>query len=439
MTYKEALQYLSRFIDLEKKDTYDYNLSFKLDRMRKLCSLLGDPENAIKSIHVAGTKGKGSTAAIIQSILTASGFKTGLYTSPHLVSFRERIRINDEMISEADVCRTLDIVKDAVEKLGDDKPTFFEIYTALAFLYFKEKDVDFAVYETGLGGRLDATNVIEPLVSVITPISLDHTHILGNSLDKIALEKAGIIKEDSICVSAPQKDRALDVIEDVCKEKDAQLILVGRDIMYKETSASDEETVFDLTGLFAKVTNLHLKLLGSHQVVNAATAIGAVEALRLSGVSVQEDAIKRGVQSVRWPGRLEVVRKRSPRIILDGAQNKASADELSRSVRRLFKYKRLILVLGISKDKDIKGILRELVPIADSIILTKSKMADRAMDPESIKGLITPKTKDVSITQGIKDALDKAMSQTRPADLILVTGSLYVVGEAREILVKDEL
>ncbi len=438
MTYQEALQYLSQFIDFEKKDSYSYNLSFKLDRMRMLCSLLGDPQVGMKSIHVAGTKGKGSTAAIIQSILMVSGFRVGLYTSPHLVSFRERIRIGDEIISEEDVCAHLGTVRIAVDKMGQDKPSFFEVYTALAFLYFKDKDIDFAVYETGLGGRLDATNVIDPLVSAITPISFDHTQILGDSLAKIAMEKAGIIKEDGICVSAPQEDEALKVIDDVCAEKGSQLILVGRDIIFKDLSASDEEMVFNLTGLFGKHANLHLKLLGFHQMVNAAVAIGVVDSLRLSGISVGDDAIRKGIESARWPGRLEVVRKRSPRIILDGAQNKASADQLSRSVRRLFKYKRLILVLGVSKDKDIKGILKELVPIADSIVLTKSKLIERAMEPERIKDLITPKTKDVAVTMSTKEALDKAMSQASPSDLILVTGSLFVVGEAREILVKNE-
>ncbi len=438
MTYQEALKYLNLFVDFEKRDSYDYNLSFKLDRMRRLCSLLGDPQNDVKSIHVAGTKGKGSTCAIIQSILVHAGFKTGLYTSPHLVSFRERIRIGDDVISESEVCRLLAVVKEAVDKLGDDKPTFFEVYTALAFLYFRDNDVDIAVYETGLGGRLDATNVIEPLVSVITPISFDHTHILGQSLSKIASEKAGIIKEGSICVSSPQEGAALKEIDSICSAKLSQLVLVGRDIIIREVSASDEESVFDIKGLFGKYTNLHLKLLGFHQIVNAATAIGAVEALRLSGISVDADAIKRGVESARWPGRLEVVRKRSPRIILDGAQNKASADELSRSVRKLFKYKRLILVLGISKDKDIKGILKELVPISDAIILTKSKLVERAMDPEAIKGMITPIDKVISVTLSTKDALDKAMSVAKPSDLVLITGSLFVVGEAREILVKDE-
>lgn len=438
MTYREALRYLSQFINYENKDGYDYKLSFKLDRMRDLCFLLGEPHKGIRAIHVAGSKGKGSTAELIRSILTNAGFRTGLYTSPHLHSFRERIRIGNELIPENDVGELIGTVKAAVDKMGYNKPSFFEAYTALAFLYFKKEKVHFAVYEVGLGGRLDATNVIDSLVSVITPISYDHMNILGETLAKIAYEKAGIIKQDGLCVSAPQEKEALAVIEGVCEEKNAQLVLVGRDISYKELKASDEKEVFSVSGFFGEYENLHMKLLGAHQVINAAVAIGAIEALRLSGVSVEKEAIKRGVQSVRWPGRLEVVRKRSPRIVLDGAQNKASADVLARSIKRLFKYKKLILVLGVSKDKDIKGILKELVPIADSIVLTKSKVAARAMDPAGIHALITPMTKDVIVTQNVKDALEKAVKKAGPSDLVLVAGSLFVVGEARHTLIKDK-
>ncbi|MBU0606161.1 MAG: bifunctional folylpolyglutamate synthase/dihydrofolate synthase [Candidatus Omnitrophica bacterium] len=438
MTYQEALQYLNRFVNLEKKDSYDYNLSCKLDRMRRLCSLLGDPQDAVRAIHVAGTKGKGSTSVMIQSILKNAGFKTGLYTSPHLASFRERIRIDDELISEGDLGSILDTIKAAVDECAGDEPSFFEIYTVLAYIHFKSENVDFAVYETGLGGRLDATNVVEPLVCAITSISFDHTGMLGDTLEKIAYEKAGIIKNDSICVSAPQEAEALSVIEKVCTEKNAELVLVGRDIKFNELSASDEGEVFNVTALFEKYDNLHMKMLGFHQVVNATVAIGVIEGLRLSGVSVGKSAVRRGIGSVTWPGRLEVVRKRSPRIILDGAQNKASADALARSVRKLFKYGKLILVLGVSKDKDIKGILKELVPISDTIILTKSEIAERAMDPAAIHGLITPKSKDVIITRDVKDAIDKAIQKAGPSDLVLVTGSLFVVGQARKILVKDQ-
>lgn len=434
MTYPEALQYLDSFINYEKLDDYDYKKSFKLDRMRKLACLLGEPQKGIESIHVAGSKGKGSTAEIISSILKAAGFKTGLYTSPHLVSFRERIRIGDEFISEEDVSRILDRVKAVIGKMGEEGLSFFEIYTALAYLYFKEKKVDFAVYETGLGGRLDATNIIEPLAAAITPISYEHTDKLGDTLREIAAEKAGIIKDDTICVSAPQEEEALQVIKETCRKKKVRLIIVGKDILFEEVRADDKKEVFNILGLFGEYPMLELKLLGSHQIVNAASAIGVIEALRLRGIDIPFDAVRRGIENARWAGRLEIVSRR-PCVVLDGAQNRASANALAKGVKKLLRYKNLILVLGVSKDKDIKGILEELLPISGSVILTKSKVADRALDPSIIKEYIIS-DKDVSLTSNVADALEKAALKATQDDLILVTGSLFVVGEARERFVR---
>jgi dihydrofolate synthase/folylpolyglutamate synthase len=434
MNYSHALRYLDSFINYEKRDDYGYRDSFKPERMHRLVSLLGDPHKGIKCIHVAGSKGKGSTSAVIQSILTSAGFRAGLYTSPHLVSFRERIRIGDELIGEDDIGRLTDRLKPAVDGMRDERPTFFELYTALAFLYFALKKADMAVYETGLGGRLDATNVVEPLVSVITPISYEHTHLLGSTLEGIAVEKAGIIKERVVCVSAPQDDEALGAIEKACAGKDANLVLVGRDIVFEETGASDEGETFNVGGLFGDYRGLRMKLLGLHQVINAATAIGAVEALKFSGIGVDGTAIEKGVASARWPGRCELI-KGSPRVILDGAQNAASAKALVSTVKRLFKYRRLVLVLGVSRDKDIKGILKCLVGPADSIVLTRSAVAERAMDPAAIRDMITPRDKEVTVTDDVGAALKTALAKAKPQDLVLVTGSLFVVGEARSILV----
>lgn len=437
MTYKEALAYLDSFVNYEKKDSYDYSGSFKLDRMVRLASLLQDPQKSLRSVHVAGTKGKGSTCAMIHSILKEAGYRAGLYTSPHLVSFRERIRIGDELISKEDVGVFMDVVKRGVDGLGDDRPTFFEVYTALAFAYFRDKGADPVIFETGLGGRLDATNMIEPLVSVITPISRDHTDMLGDTVSKIAFEKAGIIKPGSVCVSAPQDDDALEVIRKACDERESSLVLVGRDVTFEETKADDSGEVFSVKGLFGGYKDLHMGLLGRHQVVNAAAAIGAVESLRLSGVTVSPESVRRGLGSVRWPGRLETV-KGSPRVVLDGAQNGASAAALSSAVRRLFKYRKLVLVLGVSKDKDIKGVLKELIPIADSVVVTRSSVAERAMDPSLISGMITPKEIGVAVTTCAREAMEKAFSIAAPQDLVLVTGSLFLVGEIRRILLKEE-
>lgn len=433
MTYQEATAYLESFVNYERLNSYDYRNSFKLDRMRALASLLGDPQKGIRSIHIAGTKGKGSTAAITHSILKKAGFKTALYTSPHLISFRERISINDELISEGDLLKILEKIRGAVEKMGEEeKPSFFEIYTAAAYIYFKDKKADFAVYETGLGGRLDATNIVEPLVCAITPISYDHIQILGSTLSEIAVEKAGIIKEGIICVSAPQEPEALEVIEKVCRMKGSRLILVGKDITFEETDSSDRGETFNVRGLLERYSGLELRLLGSHQVVNAATAIGIAESLSLSGIRIGRASIIEGVKDAFWPGRLEVIGE-SPLLVIDGAQNKASANALANSVKKVFldkvRYRRLILVFGASKDKDIKGMLEELMPISDSVILTKSRVWERAMEPSAIKGLMG--REDAALTSNTEDAIRMAVAMAGKDDIILATGSLFVVGEVR--------
>jgi len=434
MTYPEAVKYLESFINYEKESRYNYTSSFKLDRMRRLAEILGNPHEGIRSIHVAGTKGKGSTASFIYSILKSSGFKVGLYTSPHLVSFRERIRINDSLISEEDIALLAGKLQPAVKKLGYDAPTFFEVYTALAYLYFRKEKVNFAVYEVGLGGRLDATNIIDPLVSVITPISYEHMDKLGHSLREIAYEKAGIIKENGVSVSAPQEKEAFIEIERICREKRSKFVSVGRDITFKETGSGEEGEVFDIKGICGEYNGLKMRLLGTHQIANAATAIGAIEALGPMGIMIGEDAVREGIESARWDGRIEIAGRR-PYIILDGAQNRASARALAEAVKKIFKYDNLILVLGVSKDKDLEGILDEILPMAKNVIATRSKISERARDPSDIKEAIQKKTPDfsnITVTQNVREAMGLACTQAQERDLILVTGSLFIVGEARE-------
>ncbi len=442
MTYREALTYLDSLINYEKKTDYDYKESIKLDRMRRLLGLLDNPHKGIRSIHVAGTKGKGSTAAIIHSILMSAEYKTGLYTSPHLVSFRERIRVGDELISEGSISALLEKVKGAVEKMYDERPSFFEVYTAVAFLYFRQEGVDFAVYETGLGGRLDATNIVEPLVAVITPISYEHTDKLGDTLALIANEKAGIIKAGCVCISAPQEKEALGVIENRCSENGVKLMLVGRDITLTESGSSEDGELFSVKSFFDGYIDLETRLLGGHQLENAAAAIGAAEALRYHDIVIRNEAIRAGVSSAAWPGRFEIVGKR-PYVVLDGAQNRASARALAAAVKRIFgpdkkRYERLILVFGISNDKDIAGVLEEVAPISDTVIITKAKVAGRAAEPLFIEKKLAPikgAPRDIQLTAGVGEALDRALRMAGERGLVVVTGSLFVVGEAREILV----
>lgn len=439
MTYQEALHYLESFINYEKVDSYNYKSSLKLERMKRFAALLGDPQNCTRSIHIAGTKGKGSTASYVYSILKSAGFKTGLYTSPHLIDFRERIRINDELISEKDLSFILGGVRDIVERfMKDDRPSFFEVYTALAYLYFKEKKCDLAVYEVGMGGRLDATNIIMPLVCAITPLSYEHMDKLGNSLKEIAGEKCGIIKSGSICVSAPQDKEALEVIEKTCKERDSRLILVGKDITFEEVKSNESEEVFNVFGAYGKYPLLKSRLIGLHQMINAATAIGIIKALELKGVKISRGAVKKGIETARWPGRLEII-GRSPYIVLDGAQNRASAEVLANAIKKIFRYRKLILVLGVSKDKDVLGILQNLMPISDSIVLTKSKIVERALEPKYLKEAAgNDNIKDMSMTSNVEDALKIALSKADKGDLILVTGSLFVVGEAKVYFAKED-
>ncbi|MDD5496021.1 MAG: bifunctional folylpolyglutamate synthase/dihydrofolate synthase [Candidatus Omnitrophica bacterium] len=436
MTYPEALKYLETFIDYEKINDYDYKNSVDLERMRRLCHLLGDPQQEIKSIHIAGTKGKGSTAAFAHSILQKSGFRTGLYTSPHLISFRERIRINQDLIEEESIRRLTEKIKAVVETPRvKERPTFFEVYTALAYLYFKEQRVDFAVYEVGLGGRLDATNIIEPLVSAITPLSLEHTERLGNSLSAIAAEKAGIIKEGITCVSAPQEDEALEVIKKVCEERGSELVLIGRDVIYEELRCGPDFESFKVHGRLREYRDLKSRLLGSHQMVNAATAIGITEVLESKGIPIVTRAVSEGIEAAQWEGRLEVVGNR-PLVVFDGAQNRASAGVLAENVKKIFRHERIILVLGVSKDKDIDGMLAELLPVSNSVVLTKSALADRALEPSEIKRRMKSGM-DTRLTSNVCDAMKFALSKASPEDLVLVTGSLFVVGEAKVFMEKN--
>jgi dihydrofolate synthase/folylpolyglutamate synthase len=366
------------------------------------------------------------------SILKNFGFRTGLYISPHLITARERIRIGDELIGEEDVARLVQEMKKVVDAFPEgEKPTFFELYTMLAFLYFKEKRVDFAVYEVGMGGRLDATNIVRPLVSGITPVSYDHMKSLGARLGQIAAEKAGIIKDRVICVVSPQEGEAMGSIEASARSRHATLLRIGREIFFEEVPCGEAQEVCNIFGIFDEYPRCELSLLGEHQALNAATAVGIVEALRYSGFTVPQDAIREGLRRTEWPGRLEIV-GRDPYIVLDGAHNRASAAALAKAVRQKFRFERLFLILGVSRDKDIQGIVKELEPIADRIILTRLQVASRAAEPSEIMRYI--KRHKALSASNVQEALDIARRDVTPHDMILITGSLFLVGEAKAIL-----
>lgn len=449
MTYPQAQDYLNSFVNYEWLDSYPYKSSFKLERTQRLLRLLGNPHRTLRAIHIAGTKGKGSTCAFVANILREAGFKTGLYTSPHLVDVRERIRVlrapgsrpqapEEGIISKKDFARLIEKIKPYAERLRETKSgklSYYEILTSLAFLYFKKEECGFVVLETGIGGRLDATNAAFSLVCAITPISYEHTRLLGATLKKIAVEKAGIIKlrvqggtnRKPIVITAPQRPAVLKVIRRRAEEAGADLYEAGKDIRIKEKSRSIFGQSFDVKGIFAEYPGLKIGLLGRHQIVNAAVAIGCAESLRCFGVKISREALREGLEKTRWPGRLQVV-CRNPGVVLDAAHNRASACALKNALNKFFKFRSLILVFGVCRDKDVKGILKELIPCASRIILTRAQNP-RALAPEIIKSFIKTNARPVVLTQNPAQALEIARQSAGEKDLILVTGSLFLVGE----------
>jgi len=431
--YTDSIKYLESFIDYEKMaGPYDVQ-KWKLERVEKLLEMVGNPHHGMRFIHVAGTKGKGSTSAMIASILRESGYKVGLYISPHLIDFRERISINEEMISKDQVNYLVeklkpyvDILKAHEEQYGNI--SFFDVYTVLALLFFAQENVDFTVLEVGMGGRLDATNVVTPLVSVITQISYDHTLSLGKTIEAIAREKAGIIKDNGYVITSPQVPEALQVIENVSAEKIATLFEVGRDINY-----SDKGKHFHVSGILSEYEYLIVGLLGEHQIINAVTAIGAIETLWFHGFTIEEESIRRGLENIKWHARVEVI-QRDPIIILDVAHNAASAAALRNTIKENFDYRNLILIFGSSMYKDIKGMGNYLCPIADTIILTKMNNP-RSMEPKDIRTQLKDiYHKDFIITRNVREALEKALSIAEIHDIICITGSFYLAGEAMQAL-----
>jgi dihydrofolate synthase/folylpolyglutamate synthase len=431
VNYQQAIDYINSYTDYEKIGMPHDPALYDLRRVDELLSLLGDPQQKAGSIHITGTNGKGSVAVMIASALAAAGYKTGLYTSPHFHTWRERIRVDGELISEDELARLVTELKPQLEAVNKratyGKLTTFEFLTALAFAYFGQRGVKFQVLEVGLGGKFDATSVITPLVSVITPISFDHTDVLGSTLAEIAAEKCGIIKPDGIVVIAPQPPEAAEVIKDVCRQRRAQLLTVGQDITWQGLS-------FALDGQRLRVQGrrgsyeLFLPLLGEHQLVNAATAVAALEVIADKGFEIPRERVARGFEQVSWPGRFQILRRR-PLLVVDGGHNIGAARSLTQSIKQYLDYKRAILVMGTSQDKDVAGLVAELAPLFNQVIVTRSRHP-RALAPAALAAEFARHGIKAELAGDVPLALSRALAQAGEKDLVCVAGSLFIVGEA---------
>ena len=442
-SYKQAKEFLLQTIDYEKLTQYKYDSStFDLKRMEEMMSLVGNPHKKKRTVHITGTKGKGSTAIIVASMLTGLGLKTGLFTSPHLIYLGERMKVNNRMISQDVFVELINVLKPYIDRITVENPilmpTFFEIVTAIAFLYFEREKTDISVLEVGMGGRLDSTNIILPEVSVITPVGYDHTDRLGQTLEKIAYEKAGIIKEGVPVISSIQEPDSLKVITKRCKEKESPLYLVGRDILINDFKVINKNgihgTECEIKTWRENYKNIFLPLIGRHQVENCATAIGALEVLSESGV-IQTDnkMVINALAKTRCPARIEIMSE-NPLIVLDTAHTVASMRILRKSIQENFSYNKIVVVIGLSEDKDIEGVLKEIACIADDLILTRTGNP-REANPEQMA--VTANRffdNNLLVIEDIDEAFKEAKMIAQEDDLICITGSFFLAGKVKEML-----
>lgn len=437
-TYSNAVRYLLDRTDFERVRVVRYTEEdFKLDRMGQLLELVGNPHQQIRMVHVAGTVGKGSTVAMIASMLEGCGYTVGQYTSPHLIDVRERIAINGDPISRPDFTDLMRRTAEAVAKLPSE-PTFFEIITAVAFQYFAEQAVDAAVIETGLGGRLDSTNVIRPEVCVITRIDFDHEQLLGRTLGKIAREKAGILKAGVPAITCQQEDEVEDVLKEAAEDVGAPLKFIGRDIEFSfrfgASAGQGPHTRVCLVTETSQFMHLPVPLPGEHQALNCAMALATIDILKSSGFEFPEMEMHDGLARTSTPGRMEMVWE-SPRILVDGAHNAAALGALMRCVGAHVAYDSMVCVFGCCEDKDIPALLEKVALGGDKIIFTKARGNPRATPPDELQRRfqeISGKMTQVAPT--LKEALDLASRAVGRDDLICVTGSFYLVGEAKRYL-----
>jgi dihydrofolate synthase/folylpolyglutamate synthase len=445
--YQAALDYLYLFVDFSLQKNFRYAPEqFDLGRMFDLVASLGNPEKDYPIIHIAGTKGKGSVASMCASVLRSAGYRTGLYTSPHLQDYVERIQIDGQPMAHQELVDLVEELKPVIESIP--KITTFEITTALAFTYFKRKQVNAAVIEVGLGGRLDATNVCTPIVSVITSLSYDHTYLLGNTLAEIAGEKAGIIKPGVPVVLAPQKEEARQVIERLSNERNAPLVQVGQDYLFTliersldgqalrvwPASVKARQEIFPKSGDTNKIdpTRLTIPLLGFHQVENAATAYTALMIAQTKGLAVSDGAIQKGFIQVAWPGRFELLQRTPPMVVVDSAHNRDSALKLRLALDDYFPGSPVILLFGASEDKDISGMFAELMPRVSQVVATKS-IHPRAIDPEKLVEMARQYDRPAKAVSEIERALDVALEIADGEAIVLATGSIFVAAAVREV------
>ena len=414
--YSAALEYL---YGLER-----FGMVFGLENISWILNIMGNPHKALKTVHIAGTNGKGSVTGMIAGMLRKEGYSAGAYTSPHLVSFTERIAVNGEEIREEEVAELTEYIREGIQKEDRNRFfTFFDFTTAIAFEYFRRKKVDIAVIETGLGGRLDSTNVIEPLVSVITNIAYDHTEYLGSTIETIAREKAGIVKK-GIPVVTGAADIPLGVIDEVAKCFESPVYSLGRDFLYEKTG----EQVMSYQGPSRTLEGVRVNLKGDHQLVNGAIALCAVDILSTCGFPVRDITIYDVLSRIHCQGRLEEVRQR-PTILIDGAHNPSGIHVLTEFMNARYGDKKKILIFGVMKDKEYDRMLQEIVPSMDTTILTKPNM-ERALAPSLMKTY----AKDAIIAEDTRSALRIAKTLSGEDDMILVTGSFYTIGEAKAII-----
>ena len=411
-------------------DLQKYGIKFGLSSTLNLLARLGLPYEQGRYLHLAGTNGKGSVAAMLSSVLTRAGYPVGLFTSPHLVRFEERFRLRDKDITSSGLLDLINQVRDAIDET--EPPTFFEFAAAMAFLYFHQQGARPIILETGMGGRLDATNIVTPLVSVITNISLDHQFFLGNTLTAIAHEKAGIIKEGVPLVTHAHQKRVLSLFHSRCQELHAPMYTGSVDFETRGRS----EGWFSYFGLYKNLENLKVNLWGRHQYRNAALALAVMELLQKMGFPVPEEAIREGLTEVRWPGRLERLAQ-DPRVILDGAHNPAAARSLAQTLKKERLQGRRYLVTGIMADKDGHAILGSLLPLAQTVIFTRPRYF-RSAKPEDLARWAEPYPLEVLVEPEVSQAVRRAQTLAGPQDQVVVTGSLYTVGEALEYFEKVE-